>query len=341
MITKENYLDWFLLYVDNELDNDQKKLVDQFVATHPEIEEEFLALQETVLPVENFDQNWDNLLKIGNTDNANWEEKMLLHLDNELAKNEQIDLQNHLKNNASDKKNWEALQQTVLPLETISYPNKSELLRKEKGRIIPIWIKVASIAAALLLVCFSIFQWTKTEIPSEIVLNSNPKKTILNQTKTNPVASDSDKLTPKLNQVQKSTEQILASNKPEKKSSIEPKKSISAKKQSIGDPQDQISDDDHWKKSEQFVLAKVDIAPTTKNDIPNVIASTQKIELINLQEKNNVTTTKSSKRMIFAADFNSDDDVYVANTSISTKKILKFFKGKKEEDKKATQTNHL
>lgn len=342
MITKENYLDWFLLYVDNELDNDQRKLVDQFIATHPEMEEEFLALQETVLPAEDFNQNWDNLLKTENTDKVDWEEKMLLHLDNELPENEQIDLQNHLKNNASDAKNWEALQQTVLPLETILYPNKSELLRKEKGRIVPIWIKVASIAAALLLVCFSIFQWTKTESPSEIAINSNPKKTIPNHTKINPAASDSDKLVPQLNPVQKGTEQILASNKPKRKSSIQPEKSISTNKESIGDPQDQISEDDHWKKSEQLALAKVDIDSPANNDIPNVIASTKKIELVNLPEKNNVAVTKSTKRMIFAADFNSDEKVYVANTSISTKKIIRFFKGKDaDEDKKATHTNQL
>ena len=51
-ITLENYETHFLLYVDNELDAAQRRDVELFVLQHPALQDQFLLLKQTQLPVE-------------------------------------------------------------------------------------------------------------------------------------------------------------------------------------------------------------------------------------------------------------------------------------------------
>ncbi|MBR2649456.1 MAG: hypothetical protein ACRCSM_04320 [Sediminibacterium sp.] len=52
-ISLENYESWFCAYVDKELTKEEIAAVELFVLQHPSLQEEFLSLQQTVLPIEN------------------------------------------------------------------------------------------------------------------------------------------------------------------------------------------------------------------------------------------------------------------------------------------------
>lgn len=48
----DNYQEYFLLYIDNELNKDSREAVEKFVLQHPELQDEFTLLKQTVLPQE-------------------------------------------------------------------------------------------------------------------------------------------------------------------------------------------------------------------------------------------------------------------------------------------------
>lgn len=52
-ISLENYESWFCAFVDKELTKEETAAVELFVLQHPSLQEEFLSLQQAVLPVEN------------------------------------------------------------------------------------------------------------------------------------------------------------------------------------------------------------------------------------------------------------------------------------------------
>jgi len=52
-INLNNYTEYFLLYVDNELSEAQKQETERFVLQHPQLQTEFTTLQQTILPKEN------------------------------------------------------------------------------------------------------------------------------------------------------------------------------------------------------------------------------------------------------------------------------------------------
>ena len=47
-INRNNYEEYFLLYVDRELNGDEQKMVEEFVKLHPDLEKELSALQQTI-----------------------------------------------------------------------------------------------------------------------------------------------------------------------------------------------------------------------------------------------------------------------------------------------------
>ena len=52
MITRDNYEEFFLLYVDDEISAAEKKAVDDFVLLHPDLKDELDLLCSTKLPAE-------------------------------------------------------------------------------------------------------------------------------------------------------------------------------------------------------------------------------------------------------------------------------------------------
>src|SRR5689334_360030 len=90
-INRNNYEEYFLLYADGELPAAVKSEVEAFVQQNPDLEEEFIMLQQSVvkpdLTVAFEDKN--RLLKSEDFINAdNYQEKFLLYVDNELSGSE-------------------------------------------------------------------------------------------------------------------------------------------------------------------------------------------------------------------------------------------------------------
>src|SRR6476619_5928724 len=84
MITRDNYEEWFLLYVDDELTAAEKKTVDDFVLRHPDLKDELGLLCSTKLPAEaiafeNKTTLFADSMKVNTED-----ESLLLYIDNEL-----------------------------------------------------------------------------------------------------------------------------------------------------------------------------------------------------------------------------------------------------------------
>ena len=57
-----NYEEFFILYMDNELTDDQMKMVDSFLAAHPDLQSEFDLLLSTRLPMEEFSFDKESLM---------------------------------------------------------------------------------------------------------------------------------------------------------------------------------------------------------------------------------------------------------------------------------------
>lgn len=155
-ISRHNYEEFFLLYVDNELSSEDRRMVEDFVQLHPDLKEELELLSQFKFTPDNdivFD-NKEELLKVnGETPVSlnNYEESFLSYIDNELTAGEKAAVEQLVKINPSAKKELDLLLQTKLQPETIVFANKESLYRKEeKIRSLPVrWWRAA--AAILIL----------------------------------------------------------------------------------------------------------------------------------------------------------------------------------------------
>ena len=162
-ISRHNYEEFFLLYVDNELSSEDRRMVEDFVQLHPDLNEELELLSQFKFTPDDdivFD-NKEELLKVnlpagqagGETPVSlnNSEESFLSYIDNELTAGEKAAVEQLVKINPSAKKELDLLLQTKLQPETIVFANKESLYRKEeKIRSLPVrWWRAA--AAILIL----------------------------------------------------------------------------------------------------------------------------------------------------------------------------------------------
>src|SRR5687768_12877365 len=87
-ITRHNYEEYFILYLDNELSSEDRLLVELFVKENPDLQEELdLLIQTQLVPDSSFVfADKEQLLKTpGTIDTTNYEEWLLSYTDNELS----------------------------------------------------------------------------------------------------------------------------------------------------------------------------------------------------------------------------------------------------------------
>ncbi len=182
-ITRHNYEGYFVLYMDNELGSDDRRQVELFVQENADLKEELDWMQQSRLVADTsvvFD-NKDQLMKvsgIGSININNYEEWLLLYIDNELSAEQKIAVEQFAAIYTVVKNQLDFLQKTKLQAEEeIVFPNKEILYRKEeKVRVVAIrWWKIA-VAAALLIaisttafIAFNSKKDTQAEIASEKV----------------------------------------------------------------------------------------------------------------------------------------------------------------------------
>jgi hypothetical protein len=165
MINRDNYEEYFLMYLDNELSDAERIAVEEFIKQNPDLRGELIMLQQLKLkPEQNIFFGDKNILLRKSGEKSiinynNYEEYFLLYADNELNADEKKMVEDFVSSNAALRQEFELLLITqVGPDNNILFPNKEILYRKSERRIVFLpWMRVAVAAAVLLLVGLFVF----------------------------------------------------------------------------------------------------------------------------------------------------------------------------------------
>lgn len=148
-ISLHNYEEFFLLYADGELTQQQKEMVDAFINQHPGLKAELYLLLRTVWPAEktiSFPGKNRLMKEAGVT-----EEELLIYLDGESGVEAAEKIGRELGKNKNLQQELEWLEKAVVkPDENIVYPGKQALYRSVPVRKMDGW-KVAVAASVLFL----------------------------------------------------------------------------------------------------------------------------------------------------------------------------------------------
>lgn len=178
-ITRANYEEYFLLYVDNELTKEEKQAVEAFLALHPDLQAEMDILLGTKLPLGEASGLEDKgFLMADQMKLVTIDESLLLYIDNELNKEEKEKLEVKIAADKEFRLQHEALLKTKLdPSEVIAYPYKKELYRHSERRITPFWLRVAA-AVLILLGMGAAWMWNnrQAEQPGTAIATTPVKK---------------------------------------------------------------------------------------------------------------------------------------------------------------------
>ncbi|HVU98856.1 MAG TPA: hypothetical protein VHE34_26720 [Puia sp.] len=157
MITRENYEEYFLLYVDNELSASAKSAVERFVAGNPDVQEEWETLLQCRVdadPHETFPGK-ETLLQAD----------LLSYVDGELDAPGRLSVEEFVGRYPSKALELEQLSMTVSqPDLTIVFPHKESLYRSGRRRVVYLpWMRAGVAAAALGLVALLLLMGQHTD----------------------------------------------------------------------------------------------------------------------------------------------------------------------------------
>lgn len=204
MITRNNYEAYFVMYVDDELNATERKAVEQFIQQNPDLEEELVMLQQSVLRADEdivFEAKeslfkhiaWDAV------NDQNCEEYFVLYGDDELTNEEKDKVEQFVYKHPQYQADFELIQQVKLvPDNTLSFPDKAYLYRTEEddARVIAFpWWRFT--AAAIALLTIGSFAWYAS---THFVANDNiaivlPKTEPTEKAQT-PTAADNKPVSP-------------------------------------------------------------------------------------------------------------------------------------------------
>lgn len=155
MITRDNYQEYFLLYVDNELSMADRLVVEQWVAENPDLKDEWETLLSCRIDPDAtvVFQDRDSLLRsVDGIDEGNYTDYFLSYIDSELKPGEQAMVEEYLRQHPSRMIELEQLRQTVShPDRMVVFPDKDLLYKKEKDRRVIFFYRTLAGAAAVLL----------------------------------------------------------------------------------------------------------------------------------------------------------------------------------------------
>jgi len=164
-INRNNYEEFFLMYVDGELTPEQRQQIELFVTANSDLKEELQMLQQTMLSLDDEDAifTFDKSALYKSPENAintaNAEEKMLLYVDNELNREEKAAVETFVLQNPAVQDNFTLLKQTKLPLEAVPYPNKEELYKEEEDEKPVIYMRWWKLAVAAIFITVAVTLW--------------------------------------------------------------------------------------------------------------------------------------------------------------------------------------
>jgi len=348
MITRHNYEEFFILYMDNELGSDERRMVEAFVQLHPDLKEELdLLLQYKLEPDNNITfSGKEELMKVnGDTPVtlANYEEWSLLYLDNELTADQQKTVDRFLSANPALQKEFSLLQRTHLQPEKIVFAGKESLYRKEE-KVRPLFTLRWRVAAAILVLLLGAM--------TVIIVNNKPsgnkggdiatvpgneQKTPGNEN--NPVVQPGNK-----EAVAATEEKVIPANDPVATDKIKPvNKNAVAVKEKNTIPKEVLQKNNlPGETRNETVIANNDKPSNNlpvplnnpngnKNDAGNAIAKNNDIpkEIINPKNiPSNVTVTKQSPSPsnIVQASYPADNNEGLDQTNGKKNKLRGFFR---------------
>ncbi|MBO9658031.1 MAG: hypothetical protein J7527_04330 [Chitinophagaceae bacterium] len=184
-IDRNNYEEFFILYLDNELSASDRRLVEEFAAANPDLQAELdLLMQSKLTPDMDITfSGKDALLKTENELSAGTT-SMLLYIDQELPSSEKTSFEQWLAQNPAAQKELNLLQQTKLQPEHIVFPYKESLYRQEERRVIPIrWWRMAAAAVLLLGISSAAFMFNQNrQAKTGLAETGNTEKASIAQT---------------------------------------------------------------------------------------------------------------------------------------------------------------
>ncbi len=158
-INRYNYQEFFLLYTDNELKVAERKAVEDFVQQNPDLEEELLLLQHSILRPDAaiIFENKELLLQFNNLPNfihpGNFETFAIDYADKELSDVDKARLEDFVSNNPDFQQEFNLIQNLKLAAEdTVTFPDKNLIYRygKERKPVLFPWVQMAAASVILL-----------------------------------------------------------------------------------------------------------------------------------------------------------------------------------------------
>jgi hypothetical protein len=198
-ITRHNYEEFFLLYIDNELNVTDRKAVEEFVAMNPDLKEELMMLKDTVLPSEKEATLGDKsfLYRHASTtemvNETNFEDYFVLYGDDELTNEEKAATELFVYKNPQHQVAFELIQKVRYTADTsIVFPDKQLLYRSEKDEKVIVfrWWRVAVAAAVLLFLGISAWLYISTPKNESSIANGTKEPAITVPSKTNPAEKE-------------------------------------------------------------------------------------------------------------------------------------------------------
>ncbi|HMO61237.1 MAG TPA: hypothetical protein PKC39_01225 [Ferruginibacter sp.] len=156
LINRNNYEEFFLLYIDKELSPADTEAVEAFIAANPDLAAELNLLQQSIaLPETKEFTHKENLLA-QNGIIPSLMEKLMLHLDGEASAVDSLLVEQVVQKDKNAAAEWTILQQTKLDkADNIVFPYKQQLYKKSTGRVVAIrWWRMA---AAAIVIGFGLF----------------------------------------------------------------------------------------------------------------------------------------------------------------------------------------
>src|SRR5258707_8195492 len=168
MITRENYEEYFLLYIDNELPVAAKLAVDQFIADNPDLQEEWENLMQCRVhpPKQEVFPDKESLLQ----------HNLLSYIDGELDEGGRREVEAFVAQYPSKAAELQQLSMTVsVPDVAIVFPDKESLYHSEKRRLILMpWMQAGIAAAVLGLVALLVLTSRHNSVDAPRLATSKP-----------------------------------------------------------------------------------------------------------------------------------------------------------------------
>ena len=161
MITSENYEEYFLLYVDNELSVTERTAVEKFVADNPHLHEEWISLLQCRVHPDGHEMFHDKEILL--------QQDLLSYIDGELDEEGNRAVQEFVGRYPSKAIELQQLLLTVSePDLSITFPDKESLYRTDRNRRIILlpWVRAGIAAAVIGLVALLLLTTRHTSEPS-------------------------------------------------------------------------------------------------------------------------------------------------------------------------------